>query len=129
MRWVAEPQVRAIDVNGATRRALVFPMRNGYLALLREGLYAKSVMSRHLVRWETIERLAVVKVGSQTCLVLRSSSPAEVDPAWLGAIVRFNRPISGWDVTYPLGLVAGGGALPALVARYVRRSEARGELG
>jgi hypothetical protein len=101
----------------------------GYLALLREGIYSKSTISRTLVRWETIERLGVAPTGFQRWLGLRVSRPPEVDSGWSRALARTNRPLSGWDVTYPLPLIAGGDALPELIERYARDADARRELG
>ena len=101
----------------------------GYLALLREGIYSKSAISRTLVRWETIERLGVATTGFERWLGLKVSRPPEVDSAWLRALARTNRPLSGWDVTYPLPLITGGDALPQLIERYARDAEARRELG
>lgn len=101
----------------------------GYLALLREGIYMNSAISRTLVRWETIERIGPAQIGSQRWLGVRLSRPATINERWLRVLGRTNRPLSGWDVTLPLPLLAGGGALPALVARYARDPEARRELG
>jgi hypothetical protein len=101
----------------------------GYIALLREGIYSKSAISRSLVRWETIERLGVATTGFQRWLGLKVARPPEVDSAWLRVLTRTNRPLSGWDVTYPLPLIAGGDALPGLIERYARDAAARHELG
>ena len=101
----------------------------GYLALLREGIYSRSASSTSLVRWETIEQLGAAQVGLERWLGLRVTSPPAVNAGWLRALARLNRPVSGWDVSYPLPLIAGGDALPGLIERYARDAEARRELG
>jgi hypothetical protein len=99
-----------------------------YLTLTREGIHTTSPGSKTLVTWDSILETGSYTKWKGRYLGLKLSTPPRVTASWVRLLVRMNRPLSGWDVVYPVFLMADSDTFMSLVERYRQDAAAREEL-
>jgi hypothetical protein len=97
----------------------------GFVALLREGVYSRTGIGPVLVPWQTITKAGLHKLAGVPSLGLRTSATPRHGPFWLGANRPLQRRLTGWDFSYPLLVIRGGGEFERLVQLGVADPTAR----
>lgn len=102
-----------------------------YVALVPEGVVARSAFGTSFVPWDAIAEVALVETSRSRCLGVRLSAS---DAVQAGPRARraaaWQRRLTGYDLGYPVdGLSVPPELLAWLVERYARHPEARAEIG
>jgi hypothetical protein len=87
----------------------------GFVALLREGVYSRTGIGPVFVPWETITKTGVHKLAGVPSLGLCTNTTPRHAPFWMRANRPLQRRLSGWDFSYPLLVIRGGGEFERLV--------------
>src|SRR2546428_4499114 len=97
----------------------------GFVALLREGVYSRSGIGPVLVPWETITKAGMHKLAGVPSLGLCTNTTPPHAPFWMRANRPLQRRLSGWDFSYPLVVIRGGGEFERVVQLCVADPTAR----
>jgi len=97
----------------------------GFVALLRAGVYSRSAIGPVLVPWETITKAGTHKLAGVLSLGLCTNTTPRHAPFWMRANRPFQRRFTGWDFTYPLPVIRGGGEFERVVQLCVADPTAR----
>jgi hypothetical protein len=109
---------------------LVRAWRNpGFVALLREGVYSRSAIGPVLVPWEAITKAGAHKLAGVLSLGLCTNTTPRHAPFWMRANRPLQRRLTGWDFSYPLAVIRGGGEFERAVQECLADPAARSKIG
>ena len=97
----------------------------GFVALLRVGVYSRSAIGPVLVPWETITKAGIHKLAGVLSLGLCTNTTPRHAPFWMRANRPLQRRFTGWDFSYPLPVIRGGGEFERVVQLCVADPAAR----
>ncbi len=101
----------------------------GFVALLPQGVLARTVGGGSFIPWDAIEDVGVIEMYDTPMVAIRATDPAAVEtPRWARLLSRASRAVVHADATYS-SLVAPEQDLAEAIAHYVEHPEERARVG